>query len=72
MVESRVRRKEMPQDPVVAARVDKMIAAQKALEVKGAIPSEKTMEWALLEVAMVLHGIFEEQLRADRYPMPKV
>jgi hypothetical protein len=62
----------MPQDPIIAARVDKMVAAQKALEVKGAIPAEKTTEWVLLEIAMVLHGIFEEQLREHRYPMPKV
>ena len=50
----------MAQDPVLVARLQKMHAAQTALEVKGTIPAEKLTEWALLEIALVLHGIHGE------------
>jgi hypothetical protein len=67
----------MPQDPIIFEKMRKMQAAQTALEAKGQIPSEKAMEWALLEIAMaldavqaVLSNIYSEQIRAATHPVP--
>jgi hypothetical protein len=60
----------MPHDPTMPAKLQKMQAAQAALEVSGQINGEKVTEWALLELALALRGvegtlnnIYDQQIR---------